>query len=84
VNKPVVFIHGHVESGLKEGPTYNLNYVSDKGDVEFSTGSCCKTKEKGLKVNCLGETITFSSNIELGQDYSHWKDDSEEDNKEFF
>jgi hypothetical protein len=72
VNKPMVSSHGQMESGLKEAPMQNLNFVSAKGDVEFfSTRSCCKTKEKGLKV-IFREAVTFGSDIELGQDYSHW------------
>jgi hypothetical protein len=73
VNKPMVSSHGHMESGLKEAPVQNLNFVSAKGDVEFFDKILLQNKRKGVESDFFWEAITFSSDIELGKDYSHWE-----------
>jgi hypothetical protein len=50
VNKPMVSSHGHMESGLKEAPVQNLNFVLVKGVVEYFDKILLQNKKKGLKV----------------------------------
>jgi len=83
VNKNVVSRHGHMESGLKEAPMNNLNYVLIKGVVEYFDKILLQSKRKGVESDFFfQEIITFISDIELWKDYNHWKDDSEENKME--
>jgi hypothetical protein len=73
-----------MESGLKETLVNSSNYVPVKGVVEYFDNILLQNKRKGVEGDfCFQEAITFISNIKLGKDYSHWKDDSEENNMEF-
>ena len=40
---------GDIESGLKEAPMQNLNFVLAKGDVEFFDKNMLQNKIKGVE-----------------------------------
>jgi len=53
----------------------NLNFLSVKGVVEDFDKILLKNKRKGDESDFFWETVTFSSDIELGKYYNQWKDD---------
>jgi hypothetical protein len=66
VNKPMVLSHGHMESGLKEAPVQNLNYVPVKGVVEYFDKILLQNKRKGVESDFFSGSHNFQLKYRIG------------------
>jgi hypothetical protein len=66
VNKTMVLRCGHLESGLKEAPVHNSNFVPVKGVVEYFDKNRLQKKRKGVECD-FSESHNFQLNYHIGE-----------------
>jgi hypothetical protein len=62
----MVSSRGHMESGLKEVPVQNLNYVPVKGVVEYFDKILLQNKRKGVESDFSG-SHNFQLRYQIGE-----------------